>query len=152
MKRNLIFILVTALCSSLFAQDSMEQVMEKRGRELVRVIGINDKDSWRTFIKENYTQELIDKQMRAKIESSDGESTKTETTPAHNLEGKVAIYERLHNDIGKGKILSLKRTDNKLDIEVKGESGATITFALTFLKATPFLIDGFSVQVTMEGD
>lgn len=152
MKRNLTLILLTALCSSLFAQDSMDQVMEKRGKELVRVIGVDDKEVWKTFIKENYTQQLIDKPMRAKIESSDGESTKTETTPASNLEGKVSIYERLHEDIGKGKIISLKRTDNKLDIEVKGESGAKVTFGLTFLKDTPYLIDGFSVQVMMDND
>lgn len=152
MKRNLTFILLTALCAPVFAQDSMEQVMEKRGKELVSVIGINDKDAWRTFIKDNYTQALIDKQMRAKVESSDGESTKTETTPANNLEGKVAIYERLHQDMGKGKILSLKRTDNKLDIEVTGESGGKFTFGLTFFKEAPYRIDGFSVQVTMDSD
>lgn len=151
MKRHLIFILVT-LSASAYAQESMESVMEKRGRELIRVIGIDDKETWRTFIKENYTQQLIDKPMRAKVETSNGSSTTSETTPGNNLEGKVAIYERLHQDIGKGKIISLKRTDNKLDIEVKGESAGNITFGLTFLKEAPYLVDGFSVQISMEGD
>jgi hypothetical protein len=64
-------IVVLFIFSQALAQEI--SVMEKIARELHRVINLNDKSAWIKFIKENYTEALIDKRMTAKVQTNDGD-------------------------------------------------------------------------------
>lgn len=133
------------------AQETKQQVMEKCAKEMHRVISLSDKDAWRKFIKENYTQALIDKPMRSQIsKSSDGASTSDKKEIGNNLEGKVGMFERLHNDFGGTKISSIKTNGDDLEMQLSGD-GLSGSFNLKFTSAKPYLIDGVSVRAEAGG-
>lgn len=137
--------MLPALC-----QDTMEKVMEKRTKEMHRVIGLTDKEEWKKFVKENYTQALIDKPMQAKVQTSDNGSVSTstsETKSADNLEAKASMFQRLHGDFGNSKLVSLKPTGEKMEMILKNSGGMTGTFLLTFDKKSPYLIDKLGIEV-----
>lgn len=127
----------------------MKEVMEKRSKEMIRVIGLDSKEEWKKFIKENFAQSLIDKQMRASVDNGDGKTTSSSssTTPQDKVEAKAKMFEQLHQDFGKAKITSLKPTGEKMEIGVTGEEGMGGTFSLTFDKASPYLISGLGIEV-----
>ena len=149
MKRLILIIVFSGLCSPLLAQEI--GVMEKRAREMHRVIGLSDKEQWKKFMKENYTQTLIDKPMRAVSETSDNGATSSSSAnqpkAADNLEAKAAMFQRLHEDFGKSKILSITSSDGKVEMVVKNEDGLSGTFILKFDKNKPYLIDGLGIEV-----
>src|SRR5689334_1087177 len=149
MKRLILIMIAFGLVSPLAAQE-IQKVMENRAREMHRVIGLDDKDQWKKFMKENYTQALIDKPMRAVTESSNHGSTTASSSnqpkSTDNLEAKVAMFQRLHEDFGKSKILSVKQSgDGKLEMDVKNEDGLSATFIFKFDKNN--LIDGLGIEV-----
>jgi hypothetical protein len=129
-----------------FGQESMEITMEKRAREMHRVLGLSDQEQWRKFIKENYTQTLIDKPMRAAVQEGDRGATTSEVKSADNLEAKVKMYERLHEDFGGAKIVSIKSTAEVLKMVLDNGEGLIGTFQLKFDKNKPYLIDGLGIQ------
>jgi len=150
MKKIIALVVLLIACFTGFAQDSMEKVMEKRAKEMHRVISLTDKEQWKKFIKENYTQALIDRPMQAKVQTSENGKTSTstsETKSADNLEAKTQMFQRLHNDFGNSKILSLKPTGEKMEMVLKNDGGMMGTFTLKFEKATPYKIDGLGVEV-----
>ncbi|MEQ1588245.1 MAG: hypothetical protein ABL895_20345 [Cyclobacteriaceae bacterium] len=53
MRVVLITLLVLTCGTLVLAQESREQVMENRAREMHRVLGLNDWAAWKKFIKEN---------------------------------------------------------------------------------------------------
>ncbi len=141
-KIALVFCLIL-LASMAYSQESMEKIMEGRAREMYRVISLDEPDAWKKFIKDNYTKALIDKPMRSQIE---GGSSATSQTHEGNIEGKAAMYRMLHNDLGGGKISTLKITGVKVDMVVNG-NGAVGTISLRFSKEQPYLIDGLGVEL-----
>jgi adenylosuccinate synthase len=148
MKKIFFFYLLSFICFSVSAQDSGEKIMERRAREMMRVISLSDKEQWKKFVKENCTQAFIDKTMKAKVATSDNnnETTSTTTESADKLEAKAAMFARLHQDFGTGKITSLKAEGENVvmvvnDAELRG------TFKLKFEKAKPYLIDGLGIEV-----
>jgi adenylosuccinate synthase len=144
-----LFIICFAVLPSL-AQETAQKVMEKRAREMHRVVGLSDKEQWKKFMKENYTQALIDKPMRAVTETSDNGSTSSTTSEpkaADNLEAKAAMFQRLHNDFGKSKIVSITPGEEKLEMVVKSENGLNATFIFKFDKNKQYLIDGLGIEV-----
>ncbi|HEV8513785.1 MAG TPA: hypothetical protein VGQ59_10930 [Cyclobacteriaceae bacterium] len=146
---TLVFFALTVLGVS--AQETKQQVMEKRAKELHRVISLSDKDAWRKFIKENYTQALIDKPMRSQVsKSNDGETTSDKKEIGNNLEGKVAMFERLHNDFGGTKISSIKMNGDELEMQLSGD-GLSGSFNLKFTTTQPYLIDGVGVRAQAGG-
>ena len=150
MKKIIALVVLLIACFTGFAQDSMEKVMEKRAKEMHRVISLTDKEQWKKFIKENYTQTLIDRPMQAKVQTSENGKTATstsETKSADNLEAKTQMFQRLHNDFGNSKILSMKPTVEKMEMVLKNEMGMVGTFSLKFEKATPYKIDGLGIEV-----
>ena len=150
MKRTLTFLTTLLLVLPAFCQDSMEKIMEKRAKEMHRVIGLTDKEEWKRFIKENYTQTLIDRPMQAKVQTSDNGSTSTataETKSADNVEAKAGMFQRLHNDFGNSKLISLKPNAEKMEMILKSNSGMTGNFILTFDKKSPYLIDKLGIEV-----
>ena len=124
--------------------------MEKRTKEMHRVIGLTDKEQWKKFIKENYTQALIDKPMQAKIQSAENgntSNTTSETKTADNLEAKAGMFQRLHNDFGGSKIISLKPIGEEMEMVLKNDMGMVGTFNLKFDKISPHKIDGLGIEV-----
>jgi hypothetical protein len=140
-----IFALV--IVSSTLAQEIT--VMEKRARELHRVIGLNDKQQWIKFIKENYTQALIDKQQSMKVQSNENgtvSTSKEEIKESDKLEAKAKMFARLHEDFGGSKIVSIKPDGNKLEMVLNNGEGLIGTFKLLFDKNKPYLIDGIGIE------
>jgi len=120
--------------------------MEKRARELHRVIGLADQAQWRKFITENYTQALIDKPLRSQVAKGDRPApTPEKTASSGNLEGKVSMFQRLHNDFGDSKIVKLKPDGEKLEMELSGSELSGV-FSFVFSTEKPYLIDGLRVQ------
>ena len=138
--------IIMSLSLQAFSQDSMEKVMEKRAREMHRVLGLSDRGQWKTFIQENYTQALINKPMRAAVKESTGATTSSESQSADNLEAKVNMFNRLHDDFGGSKITSIKSSDGILKMTLDNGSGLIGVFQLKFVPTKPYLIDGLGIQ------
>ncbi len=145
MKRTIAFLVFSLLWLGVRAQETKEQVMEKRAREMHRVIKLSDQSQWRKFITENYTQAFIEKPIKSQVSKSDGSGAEKKETPG-NVEGKVNTFQRLHNDFGESKISSIKPVGDKLEM-VLSAGDLTGTFNLKFSAAKPYLIDGIGVQV-----
>lgn len=140
---KLLFIFVTCLSLTSVAQTA--SVMEKKARELHRIIGIDDKALWTKFVKENYTAALIAKPMNGKVSTNGTETSLPDATKAgSDLEAKANLLGRLHQDFGSSKIVSIKPDGDKLDMVLSTATGLTGTLSLRFDKAN--LIDGFGVR------
>jgi hypothetical protein len=147
MKRHLLVILFSAYCFCAFSQ-TMSEVMEKRSKEMVRVIGLDNKEEWKKFIKENFAQSLIDKQMRANVDTGDGRAASSSTpAPADKVEAKAKMFGQLHQDFGKAKITSLKPAGEKMNVSIEGEEGMAGVISLVFDKVSPYMITGLGIEV-----
>ena len=145
--KALFFVLATFAFSIATAQEA--SIMEKRAREFHRVINSSDKQEWIKFIKENYTQALIDKQQNMKVQSNENgnvTSTQEEMKEADKLEAKSKMFARLHQDFGGSKLISMKTKDNNLEMILNNGDGLIGTFKFKFEKTTPYLIDGLSIE------
>lgn len=150
--KTLLLLLLATISFAVKAQDTPEKTMEKRAREMHRVILLSDKEAWRKFIKENYTQKLIDKPMRQSVQTSEdtgngASSTSQSTTAADNLEAKVGMYARLHEDFKNSKITSIKPVTDGLEMTAETPDGMVGVFTLKFDKNLNYLIDGMGIQV-----
>lgn len=144
--KKLVLLALLISSSIVHAQDA--KVMEDRAREMVRVIGLSDKEAWKKFIQENYTKTLIEKPMQAKRTTSGGAAdSNTASKEVGTVEGKAGMYQMLHNDFGNGKINSLKVEGENLTMSVASGSGMAGTFKLKFSKEKPYLIDGLGIEV-----
>lgn len=152
MKKYLLLIMFSMAGFAAQAQDSMEKVMEGRARELYRVLGLTNSDDYKKFMRENYTKALLDKpvKMSRQVSDSDGGNESNKSEGMDNLEAKAQMYTQLHQDFGGSKIISLKRTDNKINLVLRNDSGLTGTFTLTFEKDKPYLIEALGIQAEME--
>ncbi|HLZ17931.1 MAG TPA: hypothetical protein VKQ08_12855 [Cyclobacteriaceae bacterium] len=147
MKKTIMLVVLGSICAGARAQETMQQVMEKRAREMHRVICLPDKDQWQRFIKENYTQALIDKPMKSQVSASDESGTSSERKDMEgNLDGKVNMFQRLHSDFGESKIVSIRPNGGQLKMELSGVD-LTGTFTLKFTLNKPYLIDGLGIQI-----
>jgi hypothetical protein len=147
MKTIFTFLVFSLIGFGVTAQETMQQAMEKRAREMHRVICLPDKEQWKKFITENYTQALIDKPMKSQVSRSDDSGTMAEKKEApSNLDGKVNMFQRLHDDFGDSKITSIKPNGDKLEM-VLNNGDMSGTFNLKFTATKPYLIDGVGIQV-----
>jgi hypothetical protein len=147
MKKLFIVVLISTLWTQVQAQESMEKTMEKRAREMHRVLGLNDPAEWKKFIVGNYTKALIEKPMRATVKEEGGNAAPAPADkPADPLEAKVKMYERLHHDFGGAKIVSIKPNGELLRMTLDNGDGMIGTFQLKFEKNSPWLIDGIGIQ------
>ncbi len=130
----------------LAAQTAVQQ-KEKRAREMHRVILLNDKEAWKKFVKENYSEALINKPMRAQVEGNGpSASTAAQAAPADPVEEKTRIFKMLHSDFGDSEITSIQQSGDNLEMKVKDTGGLAGTFKLTFTKTAPYLIDGLAID------
>lgn len=152
MKKSLLFIVFAVVGFAAIAQDSMEKIMEGRARELYRVLSLTSSDDYKKFMKENYTKALLDKpvKMSKQVSDSDGGNENSKSEGMDNLTAKAQMYTQLHEDFGGSKIVSLKRTENKIDLVLRNDSGLTGTFTMTFEKNKPYQIEGLGIQAEME--
>ena len=143
MNMKLLFLFLTCLSLTSIAQTTTE--MEKKARELHRVIGLDDKAQWTKFVKENYTAAIIAKPMNGKVSTNGTETSLTDATKASSdIEAKANLLGRLHQDFGSSKIISIKPTGDKLDMVLSTNAGLNGTFSLRFDKDN--MIDGFGVR------
>jgi hypothetical protein len=152
MKNLLLLLILCSLVSVARAQESMEKMMENRAREMYRVILLSDKDAWRKFIEENYTQKFIDKPMKSTVQATDsgsGDSINTEATTASSLEDKVNMYGVLHTDFQNSKITSIKQNGESVEMIAETTNGMKGIFTLKFDTTAPYLIDGMGIQVEL---
>lgn len=147
MKSIYTLLVFLVLNQTAFAQES--STMEKRAREMHRVIGLDDKQQWIKFIKENYTQVLIDKQQTMKVQSNENgnvSTSKNEMKEEDKLEAKAKMFARLHEDFGGSKIVSIKSKEENLEMVLNNGEGLIGTFKLRFEKTEPYLIDGIGIE------
>ena len=149
MKNTFVILLLLLTSSISYSQDDRNKVVESRCKELVRVIGVADREVWKKFIIENYTQELINKPVRTTIQGGMAGGNSNSSESMNSVEGKANMYQRMHDDVGQGKIKNIKIDGEKVDVEVETTTGTSLNFALKFQLNSPYLIDGFSVQMMM---
>lgn len=145
--KTVLTLIAFAIVYTTFAQEV--NVMEKRAREMHRVINLSDKQEWIKFIKENYTQALIDKQQTMKVQSNENgnvSTSKEEMKEADKLEAKAKMFARLHEDFGGSKIISLKTREENLEMVLDNGDGLLGTFKLRYEKTNPYLIDGIGIE------
>ena len=133
-----------------FAQDTKHATMEKRARELHRVIGLNDKEQWKKFMNENYTKSFLERPVRTTVKTDDKESTTSSSSKSTTeiFEEKLKIFERLHESFGNSKIVSLKPVNEKIEMTIENSSKASGNFSITFENKKPYLIDGVRAEIT----
>ncbi len=127
-----------------YSQESKESIMEKRARAMIRAIDADDPEIWKEYIRENYSQALIDRPMKSAVQS-DSQSSEVDSD-TNNLEAKAKMFGRLHNDFAGSKITSVKTKDNKVDLVLLNDSGLKGIFHLTFETASPYLISGLGIE------
>ncbi len=147
MKHMLAILIIATSFTAALCQDTKEAVMEKRARELHRIIGLSDEAQWRKYIQENYTQALIDKPMRTAVKEGDqGPAVTSEVKSSNNLDAKVKMFGRLHDDFGGAKLVSIKSTGETLNMNLDNGDGLIGTFKLKFENNKPYRIDGIGIQ------
>lgn len=127
MKRILfaLLILILVFPISTQAQDK-DKTLEKRAKDMHEALKSSDKKVWEAYIKENYSEKFLEK---------------------YDVARHVDMFQRLHGDFGKSKILSTKLTGEKYLMVVERISdGHKVTFELIPAKEKPFKIDGLGIE------
>lgn len=146
--KTLLTIFVILIGYELTSAQTHDDIIAGRALEFHRILSLKDKDQWRKFVKENYTKTLIDRPMRAQIANDDGsKSSTTEANKADPIESKVMMFERLNQDFGGSKIISVKPNGDEVEMVLTSTSGMEGTFKFRFDKTTPYLIDAIAVEV-----
>lgn len=147
--KNLLLICCCLVLVNVYAQDTKQARMEKRARELHRVMGLNDKAQWRKFMTENYTKSMLERPVRSASATKDNGSSSAAktTTTADSIEEKLKIFESLHNEFKDSRILSLKPLDETIEMVIANASTGKANFSITFENKQPYLIDGIRIHV-----
>jgi hypothetical protein len=147
MKKLFLFICFFAFAGAI-GLDKRQTTMEKRAKELHRVMGLNEKEKWKTFMLENYSKSLLERPVKSTINTSEeGSTTSTSATTADKLEEKLKMFERLHQDFGSSKVVSMKTVNERIEMILENTSGLKGNFSIAFEKQSPFLIDGINIQI-----
>lgn len=139
--------LCVAFATVAFIQESKESIMEKRARAMSSAINSHDREIWKKFIQENYSQALIDRPMKATVQVDGQSSQSSSDSKVSNLEAKTKMFDRLHNDFAGSKITSIKSKDNKTEMVLSTDTGLKGIFNLTFETERPYLISALGVEV-----
>jgi hypothetical protein len=146
--KNIFTALIMFISCIVFAQDKTK-TLDQRARDFHKAISKNDKGEWKKYMLENFTQALIDRPMRAKVVTSekDNSSPSSTTNTETQVEAKLAMFERLHYDFGKGKIASVKIEGEKVEMTISTDGGMTGVFRLDAESKSPWLIDKLGIEV-----
>jgi adenylosuccinate synthase len=146
--KNLFLLLCFLCCVGAAAQNKKQAIIEKRARELHRVMGLNDKEQWKKFMTDNYSKAMLERRVLSNVETTEKEHadpTTTETTD--KLEEKAKVFERLHRNFGDSKIKSLKTFDERIEMILESSSGLKGDFNITFESEAPYLINRIAVEI-----
>jgi hypothetical protein len=146
--KNLFFLLCLFASVSAIAQNKKQVIIEKRARELHRMIGLNDKEQWKKFMNENYAKAMLERPVTTKVETSEKESTSSSSTEtADKLEEKVKVFQKLHGDFGNSKIKSIKTLGERVEMILENSSGLNGNFNITYESQSPFLINRIAIEI-----
>jgi len=146
--KTTLLLLVSLISFSSFSQHASEKTLESRAREMFRVIQLSDKAAWKKFVKENYSQALIDRPMRQRREQNEAvdEKVNTATTPEAKIEEKAMMFERLHEDFATSKLDGIKVTGQTCEMTLNAPSGTVAVISLKCSPEKPYLLTGFGVE------
>src|ERR1700741_2930726 len=117
--KNLFLLICFVASIGASGQDAKQATMEKRAREMYRVLGLNDKAQWKKFMTDNYTKAYLERPVTTNVTTdNESESSNTQKSTANTLEEKLKIFGRLHEEFGKSKILSFKPVNGKIEMVV----------------------------------
>jgi hypothetical protein len=145
-----IFVAVIMLVSlSGLRQSDKSAVLDQRARDFHKAISIKDKAGWKKYMLENFTQALIERPLRAKVVTSENDNTSSTASKTRETETeeKLAMFARLHEDFGKGKISSVKTEGNTVKMIITTDGGMTGVFRLDGEEKSPWRIDKLSIEV-----
>ena len=146
--KHLFFLLCFFAFVSAIAQNKKQVIIEKRARELHRVIGMNDKELWKKFMTENYTKAMLERPVTTKVQTTDKESTSSSSTEtADNLEDKLKVFARMYGDFGNSKIKSIKTIGERVEMILENSSGLNGNFNITYESQSPFLINRIAIEI-----
>jgi hypothetical protein len=139
----------TILTLPAFSQGPPEdhKVMEARARDFYKAVQSAEKKDWKKFVAENYSRELIDKPMKARVQGG-GEATTTEAggkTLDEKIDGKAMMFSRLHNDFGASKLSKLTASANQVELNLESDQSSAVV-TLKFDANKPYLITGLGVE------
>lgn len=147
--KNLFTLLLLLVSTLAFSQADKSKTLDQRARDFHKAISKNDKAVWKKYILENFTQALIDRPMRAKVvtaENDNSGSTSTTNTETQ-ITAKLAMFERLHEDFGKGKVANIKTEGDNVEMTITTDGGMTGVFRLEAEPKSPWLIDKLGIEV-----
>lgn len=150
--KNLFIILFLASFISAGAQDNAEKIMDNRVREFHKVIGLDDREAWKKFIRENYTDEFINKQSarRRVVDGDEKSETASNDKGTDKVDAKAELFQMLHQDFGDSKLTSLTIKDNIATMVLSNLDGLRGTFKFTHQKQAPYLIENMAVEANMD--
>ena len=89
--------ILTILCLTtsqlVFAQSADDKQKEKRVRDFHKILAVDDRDEWRKFIKENFTQAFMERQMKARTTVDGASSSSSEAKPAVPMAAKLNMFQ-----------------------------------------------------------
>lgn len=149
--KHLFASLLVLISVSAFCQSDNSKILEQRAKDFHQTISKNDKDGWLKYMKENFTTALIERPMRAQVATSENDGANaTATTSETNVEAKLTMFQRLHEDFGKSKIASVKVSNNKVVMILNTGAGMKGVFSLEAEAHSPWLIDKLGIEVEAE--
>jgi len=98
-------------------------------------------------MKDNYSQAFLERPVKSKVQTSDGDQSKSSESSATSLDEKARLFQRLHNDFGDSKIVTLKPTGESVEMILENTAGLKANFNVQFEAKKPYLIDGLRIQV-----
>lgn len=148
--KKLILLLFLAPFLSAGAQDTAKKIMDAKAREFYRVIKLDDREVWKKFIRENYSEEFINKPSSRRV-MVDGEekSETTATTGTDKVDAKADLFQMLHRDFGDSNLTSLTIDKNIATLVLSTPDGLRGTFTITHQQQAPYLIENMGVEADM---
>ncbi|HEY0741789.1 MAG TPA: hypothetical protein VGD40_10010 [Chryseosolibacter sp.] len=147
--KPIITLLLLSICSYAMCQKDNTQILEQRAKDFHVAISKDDKEVWRKFMNNNFTNDLIERPMRAKISTSENDGTNTSSNNETRVAEKLHMFQQLHEDFGSGNISSITVTGNtvKMIVTAGGRKGI---FLLTCEDKPSWLIDKLGIEVEAE--
>lgn len=140
------FLLVMVISFASKAQLEKMEIMDKKCKELVRVIAADSKHQWKKYIQENCAESLIARYVKITPDGfSHTTSPETSNSKTNTLEAKIDMFRQLHDEIGEGKIKHLRIAQGIGEILLKGKN-RTYKVEVNFANKDPYLIIGLSVK------
>ena len=148
--KNLLFVVMLAPFLSAGAQDK-DKIMDTRVREFHRVIGLDDQESWKEFIRKTYTEAFINKPSSRRVVVDGEEKSAAGTNKGTDkVREKAELFQMLHRDFGSSKLISLIVKENIATLVLSNSDGLRGTFKFTHQKQAPYLIDNMAVEAEMD--